>query len=55
MFLADPLPDVTAAAPLPRFNLGNLAGTLSLVTMVPTLVLGLFWGPLAAWIAMRTW
>ncbi len=55
MFLYDPLPEVAAAAPRPAFRLDNLAGALSLVTLIPTLVLGLFWGPLADWISMRSW
>ncbi len=35
------------------FKLGTLTSVLLLVTIVPTLVLGVYWGPLAEWIKLR--
>jgi NADH-quinone oxidoreductase subunit N len=52
MFLFDPMPE-TAVVAKPR--LGNLAIALSFVLVVPTLVLGLWWGPLADWINIKAW
>jgi NADH-quinone oxidoreductase subunit N len=52
MFLFDPMPD-TGTAPAPR--MGNLAVVLSVVLVVPTLILGLWWGPLAEWISIKAW
>ncbi len=46
MFLHDPDED---AAPV-TVNFGKLSAVLALVTVVPTLILGVWWGPLAEWI-----
>ncbi|HHE47276.1 MAG TPA: NADH-quinone oxidoreductase subunit N [Bacteroidetes bacterium] len=35
------------------FKLGTLTSVLLLVTVVPTLLLGVYWGPLAEWIKLR--
>jgi NADH-quinone oxidoreductase subunit N len=54
MFLFDPEGDVAVkGATAPRF--GVLSGTLAVVTIVPTVVLGLFWNQLAQWISLKVW
>lgn len=50
MFLHDP---VEGEAVVPETGFGKLAGVLIAVTVVPTLVLGVWWGPLAEWIKFR--
>jgi NADH-quinone oxidoreductase subunit N len=53
MFLEDRSAEQqTLATPL---CYGRLAATLSFLTLVPTLVFGLWWGPLAEWIGLRSW
>ncbi len=52
MFLYDP--DVAIVAQGGGgFRLGTLTSILLLVTVVPTLLLGVYWGPLAEWIKLR--
>jgi NADH-quinone oxidoreductase subunit N len=53
MFLRDPDPETEGAVPAAQSALGWLAAILAFVTVVPTLVLGLWWGPLAEWIRLR--
>lgn len=36
-------------------KLRTLGGILALVTVIPTLVLGVFWGQLATWIQLKVW
>jgi NADH-quinone oxidoreductase subunit N len=55
MFLSDPDEQAASAVALSKAKLGVLGGALSLVTVIPTLVLGLWWGPLAEWLLMRSW
>jgi NADH-quinone oxidoreductase subunit N len=55
MFLSDPDEQATSTAALSEAKLGVLGGALSLVTVIPTLVLGLWWGPLAEWLLLRSW
>ena len=52
MFLYDPV-EVPGEPAIPGVKLGTLAAVLTLVTIVPTLVLGVYWGPLATWIQAR--
>jgi NADH-quinone oxidoreductase subunit N len=52
MFLHDPLPEMVPINP--GFRWGSPVGILSLATVIPTLVLGVWWGPLLEWIRMRT-
>jgi len=33
----------------------TLGGILALVTVIPTLILGIFWGQLANWIHLKVW
>lgn len=51
MFLYDPSPGLPGVGE--TFKLGKLTGALTLVTVVPTLVLGVWWGPLVEWIKLR--
>ena len=37
----------------PRFR--TLSGVIAIVTVVPTVVLGIFWGQLSNWIQLRVW
>lgn len=53
MFLYDPAPASEEEEGMGRFKLGTLTSVLTLVTVVPTVVLGVFWGPLAEWIKLR--
>jgi NADH-quinone oxidoreductase subunit N len=55
MFLSEPDEQTASAVALSKAKLGVLGGALSLVTVIPTLVLGLWWGPLAEWLLMRSW
>jgi NADH-quinone oxidoreductase subunit N len=55
MFLSEPDEQAASFAALSKARLGVLGGALSLVTVIPTLVLGLWWGPLADWLLMRSW
>ncbi|MDP8238429.1 MAG: NADH-quinone oxidoreductase subunit N [Candidatus Hatepunaea meridiana] len=51
MYLHDPSPEFdNSEAPL---KLGKLTAVLTLVTVVPTVILGIWWGPLAEWIKLR--
>ncbi len=52
MFLYDPSPAMEPQVSK-EFNLGKLTAALTLVTVVPTLVLGVWWQPLAEWIKSR--
>jgi len=36
-------------------KLKTLGGILAIVTLIPTLVLGIFWGQLANWIQLKVW
>jgi NADH-quinone oxidoreductase subunit N len=53
MYMHEPDPECVPN-PMP-IRLGGLATVLSLGTVVPTLVFGLWWGPLAEWIRLHTW
>ncbi len=54
MFLYDPEGDVAVQGAVPpRF--GALSGTLAVVTVIPTIVLGIFWNQLAQWINLKVW
>jgi NADH-quinone oxidoreductase subunit N len=55
MFLFEPMPEVADDLPTPRIKLKGLLVTLSVLAIVPTLFLGLYWGPLAEWISLKTW
>jgi NADH-quinone oxidoreductase subunit N len=55
MFLSDPDEQTGSVAALAGAKLGMLGGALALITVVPTLVLGLWWGPLAEWLMLRIW
>jgi len=52
MFLYDPAPEAAESTEA-EVPLGTLAAILALATVVPTLVLGVWWGPLAEWIKLR--
>lgn len=54
MFLFDPVEEA-GQEPLPAITFGKLAGILALVTIIPTVVLGVYWGPLSDWIMLRVW
>lgn len=54
MFLHDPI-DEAAETRAATVKLKTLGGILAVVTVVPTIVLGLFWGQLAQWIQLRVW
>jgi len=51
MFLFDPTPATDGS--IGSFNMGKLTAVLTLVTVVPTVVLGVFWNPLAEWLKLR--
>ncbi|RPH96174.1 NADH-quinone oxidoreductase subunit N [candidate division KSB1 bacterium] len=53
MFLDDPAPEIVV--PGSGFRWGSVVGILSLATVIPTLILGVWWGPLFEWIHLRTW
>jgi NADH-quinone oxidoreductase subunit N len=55
MFLFDPMPDATQLVPIPVVKIKGLLATLSILAIAPTLILGLWWGPLAEWIGLKTW
>lgn len=55
MFLFEPLPDTAALLPGSGVKLRGLLATLSVLAIAPTLILGLWWGPLAEWIGLKTW
>ncbi|HEY3296836.1 MAG TPA: NADH-quinone oxidoreductase subunit N [bacterium] len=55
MFLYEPMPDTAALLPNPGIKFKGLLATLSLLAIAPTLILGLWWGPLAEWIGLKTW
>jgi len=55
MFLDLPAPEGDTAMPSPPIRMSTLAGVLSLATSLPVLVLGLWWGPLSEWLALRMW
>lgn len=52
MYISD-APEAAAEPAVVQTRLSPLAMAVSLVTVVPTLVLGLWWGPLAEWIRLR--
>lgn len=54
MYLSDPELELNTNVDS-SLKMSGLAGALALVTVVPTLVLGLWWGPLASWISARIW
>lgn len=53
MFIAEPDPEC-GLEPAP-IKLDRLGIVISLGTLIPTLTLGLWWGPLAEWIRLRIW
>jgi NADH-quinone oxidoreductase subunit N len=53
MFLAEPDVEAVPANPGPGIRIGALSGTLLFLTLVPTVVLGIFWGQLAEWIHFK--
>ncbi len=52
MFLYDPVEEAEGVE-VQGLKLGTLGGVLALVTVVPTVVLGVYWGPLANWVHLR--
>jgi NADH-quinone oxidoreductase subunit N len=50
MFLYDPEPELVPTTANHGLKLGRMTAVLVLVTVVPTLVFGVWWGPLAEWI-----
>ncbi|MFZ5432342.1 MAG: NADH-quinone oxidoreductase subunit N [Calditrichota bacterium] len=55
MYLQDETAEEAEVTAGSAFSWGSLAGILSLVTVIPTLVLGIWWGPLSEWISARIW
>jgi NADH-quinone oxidoreductase subunit N len=53
MFLEEPDEEAVPANPGPGIRIGALSGTLFFLTLVPTIVLGVFWGQLAEWIHLK--
>ncbi|MBU0508472.1 NADH-quinone oxidoreductase subunit N [bacterium] len=54
MYLQDPVPELETDS-VSHVKMKGLAVVLALATVVPTLVLGIWWGPLAVWIGARIW
>ena len=52
MFLYEPRRDLVTEEEA-AFSMGKLTAVVSLVTVAPTVVLGVYWGPLAEWIKNR--
>jgi len=55
MFLFDPMPDGAELVRTPVVKIKGLLATLAVLAVAPTLILGLWWGPLAEWIGLKTW
>jgi len=53
MFLHEPEPELATASANPHLKLGMMTAILAVATVVPTLVLGVWWGGLAEWIASK--
>jgi NADH-quinone oxidoreductase subunit N len=53
MFLAEPEEEFAVGTPAARVPMSSLAIVLLMVTLVPTILLGIFWGQFAQWIQLK--